>query len=127
MCGIKIICWALLFILKLRFPPGVSIATIKITRCCLILLGLSIQLFVLSIKSIKQVMQYCLKQFSNLYFNRFCLYMFDVVNYTQFIFICAVLASKIKSDPELGIEYFRHDFKKSIKEISTYFRYWNHD
>ena len=53
--------------------------------------------------------------------------MFHVVNYTQFIFICTVLASKIKSDPELGIEYFRHDFKKSIKEISTYFRYWNHD
>ena len=53
--------------------------------------------------------------------------MFDVANYTQFILICAVLASKIKSDPELGIEYFRHDFKKNIKEISTYFRYWNDD
>jgi hypothetical protein len=27
MFGFKVICWALLFILKLRFPPGVSIAT----------------------------------------------------------------------------------------------------
>jgi hypothetical protein len=28
MFGFKVICWALLFIFKLRFPPGVSIATI---------------------------------------------------------------------------------------------------
>jgi hypothetical protein len=27
MFGLKVICWALLFIFKLRFPPGVSIAT----------------------------------------------------------------------------------------------------
>ena len=27
MFGFKVICWALLFIFKLRFPPGVSIAT----------------------------------------------------------------------------------------------------
>jgi hypothetical protein len=26
MFGFKVICWALLFIFKLRFPPGVSIA-----------------------------------------------------------------------------------------------------
>ena len=28
MCAFKIACWALIFILRLRFPPGVSIATI---------------------------------------------------------------------------------------------------
>ena len=28
MFGFKVICWALLFIFKLRFPPGVSIATV---------------------------------------------------------------------------------------------------
>ena len=27
MFGFKVICWALLFIFELRFPPGVSIAT----------------------------------------------------------------------------------------------------
>jgi hypothetical protein len=31
MFGFKVICWALLFIFKLRFPPGVSIATITQT------------------------------------------------------------------------------------------------
>ena len=30
MFGFKVICWALLFIFKLRFPPGVSIATNEI-------------------------------------------------------------------------------------------------
>jgi hypothetical protein len=30
MFGFKVICWALLFIFKLRFPPGVSIATFNI-------------------------------------------------------------------------------------------------
>ena len=29
MFGFKVICWALLFIFKLRFPPGVSIATVS--------------------------------------------------------------------------------------------------
>ena len=29
MFGFKVICWALLFIFKLRFPPGVSIATLS--------------------------------------------------------------------------------------------------
>jgi hypothetical protein len=28
MFGFKVICWALLFIFKLRYPPGVSIATV---------------------------------------------------------------------------------------------------
>jgi hypothetical protein len=28
MFDFKVICWALLFIFKLRFPPGVSIATV---------------------------------------------------------------------------------------------------
>jgi hypothetical protein len=28
MFGFRVICWALLFIFKLRFPPGVSIATV---------------------------------------------------------------------------------------------------
>jgi hypothetical protein len=28
MSCLKVICWALIFIFKLRFPPGVSIATI---------------------------------------------------------------------------------------------------
>ena len=31
MFGFKVICWALLFIFKLRFPPGVSIAIILYT------------------------------------------------------------------------------------------------
>jgi hypothetical protein len=39
MFGFKVICWALLFIFKLRFPPGVSIATdlnaLKMLRCSL--------------------------------------------------------------------------------------------
>ena len=30
MFGFKVFCWALLFIFKLRFPPGVSIATFYI-------------------------------------------------------------------------------------------------
>ena len=28
MSCLKVICWALIFIFKLRFPPGVSIATV---------------------------------------------------------------------------------------------------
>jgi hypothetical protein len=32
MFGFKVICWALLFIFKLRFPPGVSIATVLNTK-----------------------------------------------------------------------------------------------
>ena len=29
MSCLRVICWALIFIFKLRFPPGVSIATVK--------------------------------------------------------------------------------------------------
>ena len=32
MFGFKDICWALLFIFKLRFPPGVSISLIKLVQ-----------------------------------------------------------------------------------------------
>jgi hypothetical protein len=32
MFGLKVICWALLFIFKLRFPPDVSIATVLKSR-----------------------------------------------------------------------------------------------
>jgi hypothetical protein len=38
MSCLKVICWALIFIVKLRFPPGVSIATVLIesrNRFCL--------------------------------------------------------------------------------------------
>jgi hypothetical protein len=33
MQSFKVICWALLFIFKLRFPPGVSIATLLAKSC----------------------------------------------------------------------------------------------
>jgi hypothetical protein len=35
MFGFKVICWALLFIFKLRFPPGVSIATVLLRVTCI--------------------------------------------------------------------------------------------
>jgi hypothetical protein len=56
MFGFKVICWALLFIFKLRFPPGVSIATV-ITSVNLKQIHEFYQLLIVSVNSGKT--RYC--------------------------------------------------------------------